>query len=68
MATRPVSGSRALTFPPVHMTKLFLGSSAWSRHSCSRMVSSMKNSCVYPRASAFSAFNRFITSFAPRPK
>src|SRR5512133_1071133 len=30
MTTSPVSGSRALTLPPVHITKLFLGSS-WCR-------------------------------------
>ena len=35
MTTRPLEESRALTLPPVQTTRLYLGSSIWSRHSSS---------------------------------
>src|SRR5829696_2736392 len=40
MATRPLSGSRALTLPPVQTTRSWRGSSAWSRTRSSRSASS----------------------------
>src|SRR5215213_2048806 len=41
IATRPVSGSRALILPPVHVTRPFLGSSRCSFQSCSLSSSSI---------------------------
>src|SRR3954447_9448102 len=41
IATSPVSGSRALILPPVHVTRPFLGSSRCSFHSCSLSCSSI---------------------------
>src|SRR5512140_936009 len=39
ITTRPVSGSRPLTLPPVHLTRSFLGSSRCNFQTCSRRAS-----------------------------
>src|SRR3954463_2697117 len=41
IATSPVSGSRALMLPPVHVTRPFLGSSRCNFQSCSLSCSSI---------------------------